>query len=78
MNKVETIKVNLKAGELHEIDSLDAQLKSLISNYNNDGYKVISITPLTSGEYEMGDIDAGGFGFGYTSGLIVVFEKVNS
>ena len=76
MNKVETIKVDLQNGTQSAISNLHKTLKELVAKNNKAGYKVISVTPLTSGEFDMGDGQSGGFGFGYTSGLVVVFEKV--
>ena len=76
MNKVETIKADLQDGKQSAITDLHKKLKKLIADNNKSGYKVISVTPLTSGEFDMGDGSSGGFGFGYTSGLVVVFEKV--
>ena len=76
MNKIETIKVDLKEGKQSDLSDLHKKLQKLISKNNKAGYKVISVTPLTSGEYDLGS-EYGGFGFGYTSGLVVVFEKVS-
>ena len=76
MNKIETIKVDLQNGTQSAITDLHKKLNKLITENNKKGYKVISVTPLTSGEFDMGDGGSGGFGFGYTSGLVVVFEKV--
>ncbi|MCK5856000.1 MAG: hypothetical protein KAG64_00830 [Bacteroidales bacterium] len=71
MNKVETILVNTVLGNKSEIIDVNTKLEKLIDVYNKKGYKVLSLTPLTSGEF---DIDS--YGFGYTSGIVVVFEKV--
>lgn len=76
MNKVETIQVNLQDGKSSAISELNNKLQKLISENNKAGYKVVSLIPLTSGEFDMGDGESGGFGFGYTSGIVVVFEKV--
>lgn len=48
----------------------DLQLKLL--ELDEDGYKIISITPITSGQYVW---NSNGVGFSYTDGLIVVAQK---
>jgi len=78
MNKIEIIQADLKENKKAQFTTLKKEMEKLITSYNKKGYKVNSIIPLTSGEYEMiMDLDStGGFGFGYTSGIIIVFEKV--
>ncbi|WP_044210042.1 hypothetical protein [Flammeovirga sp. OC4] len=38
-----------------------------------EGFKVVSITPLVSASSS--NVGTGGWGFSYTEGLIIVFEK---
>lgn len=73
------------------IDSerLSNDLNKVVSQLNDEGFEVISITPITSGNYNYDhNFSSGGFesngyggygygyGYSYTSSLIVVAKKV--
>ena len=49
-----------------------------VTRLNNDGYKVVSVTPVTSGNYDHGLRSNGGYGYGYsyTEGIIIVAERI--
>jgi hypothetical protein len=73
-----------------EIDGgcLAEDMQSAIRNLNDEGYEVVSITPVSSGKYEYkwaqqkGSSNCGGSGFGYgygfsyTEGLTIVAKKI--
>lgn len=74
-----------------EIDSdrLAQDLESAVTNLNNKGYEVVSVTPITSGAYNFkyrmnsGGYEGkgyGGYGYGYgysyTDSLIVTAKKI--
>lgn len=48
-------------------------LDELLQEHASEGYKLVSITPLSSASSS--NVGTGGWGFSYTEGLIVVFEK---
>jgi hypothetical protein len=61
-----------------DADRLNSDLEIVIKSLNNDGYNIISITPITSARYDMGTIgtDAGwGYGYSFTEGIIVLALK---
>lgn len=69
-----------------DIVRLNEDINQEITNLNNSGYEVISITPITSGEYKY-DYEAPtvnaqfrpsygwGYGFSYTNGVIITAKK---
>lgn len=67
-----------------EVDGirLAEDLQQAIEKLNSEGYEVISVTPVTSGDYNWKYSAAAqasygyGYGFSYTEGLIVVGRKV--
>jgi len=67
-----------------EIDGnrLSRDLQNEISGLNENGYEVISVTAITSGNYSwekgpQGDVGGYGYGYGYsfTEGVLVVAKK---
>ncbi|MBB6462508.1 hypothetical protein [Flammeovirga kamogawensis] len=50
-------------------------LETCIQQHAKEGYKVFSITPMSSASSS--NVGTGGWGFSYTDGMIVVFEKVS-
>ena len=67
-----------------EIDGwqLQEDIQVEIEKLNSDGYEVISITPITSANYNwekgpQGNIGGFGYGYGYsyTEGMIIVAKK---
>ncbi len=76
-----------------EIDGvqLAQDIDNVVRELNNKGYEVVSITPITSGNYERGYRPIGsakqnnfeyggygyGFGFSYTEGVVILGKKVN-
>ncbi|MBY6198937.1 hypothetical protein [Vibrio hangzhouensis] len=69
---------------------LTEDLQKAVETLNQDGFEVISITPITSGDYDFkallepggrGDNGYGGYGYGYgysyTQGLIVTARQVS-
>ncbi len=65
------------------IDSLrlSKDLANAIETLNNDGYEVVTVTPITSGTYDKGIFMIGdgsyGYGYSYTNSLIVTARKIN-
>jgi hypothetical protein len=73
------------------IDSqkLSNDLADVVSGLNNDGYEIVSVTPITSGAYNWkfnvtsgGNQNQGyggygyGYGYSYTNSLIVTAKKI--
>ena len=77
MNKVVTLKIDTQKADTKSINSANSQINECIKKHNKLGYKVISITPLTSGNYDYDNMTEFSYGYGYsfTSGIIIVFEK---
>ncbi|GAL33121.1 hypothetical protein JCM19240_6553 [Vibrio maritimus] len=68
---------------------LAEDLQKAVATLNHDGFEVVSITPITSGDYDYKAIlEAGGrgengyggygygYGFSYTQGLIVTAKRI--
>jgi len=79
---------NLKTGfSDSEIDGgrLTQDLQQAVRQLNNDGYDVVSVTPVASGSYRwkyeqaQGSTYGGGYGYGYgysyTEGIIFVAQR---
>ena len=77
MNQIETISVNFEGNKKHKIEDAFKIVKETIKKYNENNYKVVSVTPLTSSDYYSDDTENKSFGYGYsfTSAIIIVFEK---
>ena len=58
-------------------ETMDTDLESVIDEGSGAGWSLVSITPITSGIQEHGYHNDGGFGwgYGYTSHLLVTFKK---
>ncbi len=57
---------------------LTQHLQELVDKLDKHGYRVISVTPVISGAYDVKSVGVhggAGFGFSYTEGLIVVAES---
>ncbi len=68
-----------------EIDGFQLQedLQNALNDLNRDGFEVVTVTPITSGNYSwktgpQGNIGGWGYGYGYsyTEGLLVTAKKV--
>ncbi|EZH73655.1 hypothetical protein ATO12_17110 [Aquimarina atlantica] len=80
MNKTEFIKAKIEDDTLHyKSEKVFEEVSKVIERNNIDGYKVVSVTPLISGYNNHSDDEnqSYGYGFSYTSGVIIVFEKIN-
>lgn len=58
-----------------DAEKLNNDLQLEVSQLNADGYKVLSITPITSGNDNFRNGVGYGYGYGYTDGLIILAEK---
>ncbi|AYF32797.1 hypothetical protein CUU95_02680 [Vreelandella alkaliphila] len=69
-------------------ERLSVDISNAVSKLNEESYEVVSVTPLTSGEYDYkwelykGGVNHGGGGFGYgygysyTEGVIIIAKKI--
>ncbi|MDX2320872.1 MAG: hypothetical protein QNK26_09805 [Moritella sp.] len=65
-----------------EMDGFQLQedIQIALNDLNNDGFEVISVSPVTSGNYkcERGTPSNGGsygYGFSYTEGMLIIAKK---
>lgn len=58
-----------------DAEKLNNDLQFAVSQLNADGYKVLSITSITSGNDNFRNGVGYGYGYGYTEGLIILAEK---
>lgn len=77
MNKVEYIKLQVNTYDVvpnfdSYFDEAYQRLNESINKHNQLGFKVVTVTPITSGTY---DLD--GCGYSYTKGLMIVYEKID-
>jgi len=71
MNKTILIEGDLKNDDESKVIRLGQKVEKAIKKANKDGYKVISVTGLNGS-----DSDFSEYGFSYTAGVLIVFEKV--
>jgi hypothetical protein len=69
-------------------ERLSVDISNAVAKLNEEGYEVVSVTPLTSGEYNYkwelhtGGVNLGGGGYGYgygysyTEGVTIIAKKV--
>jgi hypothetical protein len=51
MNQIETIRVDFEGNKKQKIEDAFKIVKETIKKYNENNYKVVSVTPLTSSDY---------------------------
>lgn len=86
-DKVEWIQTGW-SDSLIDGEKLAKDLEKTVSKLNKDGYEVISVVPITSGNYHYNDQDVSkfnldnapfkegyGYGYSFTSGLIITASK---
>jgi hypothetical protein len=74
MNRTVLVNVNLEDNYSYMLDKAFQEVDEIINQNNNQGYKVVSVTPLTaSGKYTEYTI---GYGYSFTTGILIVFEKL--
>jgi hypothetical protein len=78
MNRTVLVKVDLEDNYSHKLDEAFQQVDEIINQNNNQGYKVVSVTPLTaSGNYyDNSENESYGYGYSFTTGILIVFEEI--
>ena len=78
MNKTVLVKINLENNKEADLTEAYDKVYNIIQKHNELGYKVVSVTPLTASDYTYDDADSKSYGYGYsfTNGIIIVFEKI--
>lgn len=79
MNKTVLVKVDLEDNYSHKLDEAFQHVDEIINENNNQGFKVVSLTPLTASGNFFDDSENKSYGYGYsfTTGIIIVFEKID-
>ena len=79
MNRTVLVKVDLEDNYSHKLDEAFQQVDEIINENNNQGYKVVSVTPLTaSGNYyDNSENQSYGYGYSFTTGILIVFEEID-
>jgi hypothetical protein len=78
MNRTVLVKVDLEDNHSHKLNEAFQEVDEIINQNNNQGYKVVSVTPLTaSGNYyDNSENESYGYGYSFTTGILIVFEEV--
>lgn len=78
MNKTVLVKVDLEDNYSHKLDEAFEKVDEIINKQNNQGYKVVAVTPLiASGNYyDNSENQSYGYGYSFTTGILIVFEKI--
>jgi len=78
MNKTVLIDVDMDGSYKYKLQEAFKKVDKTIVKYNSDGYKVVSMLPLIAGDYEINEEENKSYGYGYsfTSGIIIVFEEI--
>lgn len=74
MNITELIRVSLEDSHSFRLDELEKQVAETVARRNEEGYKVISMTPLTGSNAES-NTESYCFGVSFTIGMLITFEK---
>jgi hypothetical protein len=74
MNITKLVKVNLVEGNAR-LNKAFEDVEGIISEYNEKGYKVVSVSPLTTGNCYSNLEETISYSHSYTIGVLVVFEK---
>jgi len=79
MNRTVLIKVELEDNNFQRLKEAFEKVEATIQEHNSEGYKVISVTALTSSGsyYDDKENQSYGYGYSFTSGLLIVFEEIN-
>ncbi len=64
-----------KSTDMIDGEQLNDDLQIVLEALNNDGYSIVSVTPITSGKDNYRNGVGYGYGYSYTEGLIVVAKK---
>lgn len=82
--KSEQITQRYTSDKTIDIVRLNEDINNEVAELNRSGYEIISITPITSGEYKYNYRDSKynpnwswSYGFGYTSGVVILAKKNN-
>ena len=80
MNRVEFVKVDLEGNYDHTLREAFEKVKRVIEDFNDQGYKVVTVTPLTGSDNYYDDTENRSYGYGYsfTTGILIVFEETNN
>ncbi|MCB0447722.1 MAG: hypothetical protein KDD03_09465 [Gelidibacter sp.] len=82
MNRTILVNVNLEGNYNHNLNEAFEQVRQAVDEQNAQGYKVVSVTPLTgsdsSFDYDNSENQSYGYGYGisFTTGIILIFEEV--
>jgi len=61
---------------------LAEDLQQIADSLNSDGYEILGMFPVISGQYKdatyPNNIDGGGYGYSYTEGVIVISRKAQN
>ncbi len=80
MNKVVYVPAFFRNGSDSIIDdeALAENVRESIEELNQEGYEVLSVTPVTSAEYKSGGEYnlSYGYGYSYTSSLIIIAKRI--
>lgn len=71
MNKVEVIEVDMDRSDGLKV--ADKKMSDLVEEYNENGFKVISVSPISKGYYDSAENQS--YGYSYTAGFLIVFEQ---
>lgn len=73
-NSVSVVKTNMEGDRGYKVENLHKEGDEEINRMNRQGYKVISVTPLTGGSYV--DTEKSSYGISFTIGILIGFKVV--
>lgn len=78
MNITVLVKVDLEDNHSNKLDEAFNNVDREIKEQNSNGYKVVSVTPLTASGKDYDDTENQSYGYGYsfTTGILIVFEEI--
>ena len=77
MNRTVLVQHSLEGDANMDRVQLLRLIEAEIQNQNNQGYKVVSVMPLTNSnnDYQDDENQSYGYGYSFTGGAIIVFEE---
>lgn len=78
MNETVLIAANLEGKNSLAGTSVFVDVSEKIGEYNDKGYRVVSVTPLTgsSNFWDNSKNESYGYGESFTIGILIIFEKI--
>lgn len=73
-NSVSVIESSTKGSHSYDIRELYKKVDAEVDRMNKQGYKVVSVTPITGSDYDNSENQS--YGESFTTAILIVFEAI--